>query len=172
MPSSRFLIASNTLSSTAASVTFSSIPATYTDLVLRYSARTADPSADYYVQLKFNGSTGAEYSNTRVTGNGSAASSARNSNTTWGYAGVITGAGATSNTFGSDEIYIPNYAGSTFKPWSVAATMENNTTTSFMHAVAALRSITDAITSVSIIDASSVGFISGSSFFLYGLKNS
>ena len=165
------LISSNVLSSTTVTVTFSSIPSTYTDLVLRYSSRTAVASADYFVNLRFNGSSASTYSDTRLSGNGSVASSARQTNVNAGYAGVNTGATATSNTFGSDEIYIPNYAGSTNKPWSVFGTMENNSTTSFINAVAGLRSNTDAITSVSIIDPSGSGFVSGSSFYLYGIKN-
>jgi hypothetical protein len=36
------LIASNTLGASAASVTFSAIPSTYTDLVVRYSAASCD----------------------------------------------------------------------------------------------------------------------------------
>ena len=51
MPATYTLIASNTLSSAAASVTFSAIPATYTDLVLRYSARSDGASVDDYFSL-------------------------------------------------------------------------------------------------------------------------
>ena len=166
------LISSNVLASTTVTVTFSSIPSTYTDLVLRYSSRTANASADYFVTLRINGSSAATYSDTRISGNGSAASSGAQTNVTSGYAGVNSGGGATANTFGSNEIYIPNYAGATNKPWSGFGTMENNSTTSFIGATAGLRSNTDAITSVSIIDPSGSGFVSGSSFYLYGIKNS
>lgn len=167
------LIASNTLSSSAASVTFSAIPASYDDLLVRYTSRVADPSADYFVYIRFNGDTATNYSNTRISGNGATASSPRNSNTGWGYGGVNTGAGATSNTFGSNEVYIPKYQATTDKAWSVFGTMENNATTSLIQGIAGLWRNSSAITSIVISDPSgSAGFVSGSSFFLYGIKNS
>ena len=75
MPATYTLIASNTLSSSAASVTFSAIPATYTDLVLRWSSRTDNASVVDVVLLEFNASGGTAYSTRRIIGTGSAAAS-------------------------------------------------------------------------------------------------
>ena len=78
-------IATTTLASAAASYTFSSIPTTYTDLIL-----VLNGSFDTFNNVRFqvgNGSvdTGSNYSATRLLGDGSAASSDRISNTTGGY---------------------------------------------------------------------------------------
>lgn len=68
------LISSNTLTSSAASVTFSSIPATYTDLVLRISSRTDAAGATATVAAQFNGdTTSANYSETNLNSDGATA---------------------------------------------------------------------------------------------------
>ena len=72
-------IATQTLGSAAATVTFSSIPSTYTDLVI-VVAGTLTTGADN-VCLQFNGDTGSNYSVTTLLGDGSSASSFRTSNT-------------------------------------------------------------------------------------------
>ena len=164
------LIASNTLSSSAASVTFSAIPNTYTDLVLRISTRKDDSSVTSGVFFLINGSTAANYSLTRLGGNGSAASSSRTTNNTEWYVST-SGNGATSDTFNNAEYYFANYAGSANKTTSAFEAMENNATTASIQTRAMLRSVTDAITSITLSD-STANWLSGSSFFLYGIKNS
>ena len=77
------LISSNTLTSSAASVTFSSIPATYTDLVLRISARSDRVSTTDRLRLTFNSDTATNYSNITLVGDGAAASSQNASNATY-----------------------------------------------------------------------------------------
>lgn len=168
------LIASNTLTSSAASVTFSSIPSTYTDLVLRMSARdTYSGTPDAILYLQINSSTNS-YSDTVLFGTGASAGSYRN--TAPGNSGTenygVTGATATANTFGNLEIYIPNYAGSTQKVFSSFGVPETNATTfNFgMATVASLSSVTAAITQLVI--KPSINFVTGSSFWLYGIKNS
>lgn len=173
MPTTYQLIASNTLGSSAASVTFSSIPNTYTDLVLKWSART-DASGSQYdsIYLKFNGNS-ANYSRVTLRGNGAAAASQIASNQT--EANILISASAptgTANTFSNVELYIPNYAGSTNKPFSSFSAQENNTTTAFIFANANLWSNTSAITSIALTPEIGPNFVSGSSFFLYGIKKS
>jgi hypothetical protein len=170
MPSSRFLIASNTLGSSAASVTFSNIPATYTDLVLKFSARTNKADVWEQVQLRINGTT-TNRSATWIVGNGASASSVAYTN----FVGSIPAASATSNTFGSTEIYIPSYLSSTNKPLSTFNVAENNSSTAGnteIDAIAGLWSNTATITSLEINTGSANSFISGSTFWLYGIKNS
>jgi hypothetical protein len=74
-------IATNTLSSAVASVTFSSISSAYTDLVLVVNGTSAS-AGDFSLQVG-NGSidTGTNYSMTALYGNGSTATSARSSTT-------------------------------------------------------------------------------------------
>jgi len=126
MPSSRQLISSSVLESTAATVTFSGIPSTYTDLVLRVSARSADAGIDEALQVTFNSDSATNYSRTYVRGSGSAVAGFRNSDQTLlQLSQAIVGNGSTASTFGNMEIYIPNYQSSSNKPVSATTTSEN-----------------------------------------------
>jgi hypothetical protein len=173
MPSTYTLISSNVLSSSAASVTFSSISSTYTDLVLRISGRSDDSANPQgSIRLYINGNTSSVYSFTRLTGNGStAATYTSGSGTELFFTFGLSTAQSTSSTFGSAEIYIPNYAGSTNKPMSGIQAMETNNPTAFMGATAGLTRITSAITSIEVA-LNAGNYVSGSSFYLYGIKNS
>jgi hypothetical protein len=166
------LIASNTLGASAASVTFSAIPATFTDLVLRVSGRTtsAGTVSSGFIQMNSVTST---YSSTFMRGDGASATSSRESGDYAGfYLGGVVGGGATSNTFSSHEFYFPNYTVATAKPVSQFSVNETNATTAYIFGIAHLCSSTAAISSLTINLNGGVSFVSGSSFYLYGIKNS
>jgi hypothetical protein len=176
MPVTYNLIASNVLGSSAATVTFSAIPATYTDLVLRLSTRTDRTSANLQrLFVKFNGDgTTTNYSSIEVSRNGTSASSASQTNSSSIRLGYTQATDSTSNTFASTEIYFPNYTSSINKPFSAFAAPEDNVS-GYMDganfATAGLYSSTSAITSVTF-SLPTGNFVSGSSFYLYGIKNS
>ena len=172
MPSTYTLISSNVLASSAASVTFSAIPSTYTDLVLRASTRLTDAFDFWDIRLKFNADVASNYSITALRGSGTTATSARQTSATYfyGYDGTQ-GTATTSNTFTSTEIYLPNYLASTNKPASYISAIETNATASQMAAGAHLWRNTAAITAIEI-STGGYNFVSGSSFYLYGIKNS
>ena len=171
MANTYVVIASNTLSSDTASVTFSSIPGTYTDLVLKFSARVDGATTGRELRLRFNSDTTTLYSNTVVRGDGSAASSYRDSNATFTAAGRATGTSSTSDTFSNVEIYIPNYTVSQNRQASLYSVLESNTATITNNIVASadLYRSTTAITSIEVSPTSD-NFVSGSSFWLYGIK--
>jgi hypothetical protein len=79
LPSTMTPIATQTLAANASSITFSSIPQTYTDLVV---VMVFGQSAGDDVKLRFNGDTGANYSSTRLAGDGSVATSSRTTSET------------------------------------------------------------------------------------------
>jgi hypothetical protein len=165
------LIESQVLGSSAASVTFSAIPATYTDLVLRYSARNDGTTTILGVQ--FNGDTATNYSTTILRGSGSAASSLsyNTTRTQLFEQDGIEPSTMTANTFNSGEIYIPSYLASQNKPMSTFTVTEDNSSTAYMSAIANLWRNTAAITSINLY-SNSGNLVSGSSFYLYGIKNS
>lgn len=173
------LISSNVLASSASSVTFSSIPSTYTDLVLRWSCRSDNATIWVnYARLKIN-TNSALSSITYIAGNGATASSftASGIGTTGFYpitnaAGSVmsNSAGNTSNTFDNVEIYIPSYTASHNKPLSTYGVAEQNATTAYIVAGAGLERSTSAITSLTIIN-DGANFVTNSSFYLYGVKN-
>jgi hypothetical protein len=168
MPSTYTLISSNVLSSSAASVTFSSIPSTYTDLVVKASTRNSS-GGTCVIATTFNGQSSG-YSVTRLRGDGTSASSGRTSSATYLYFS-LTDSTFTSNTFSNWEMYLPNYLSSTSKAVSNFSVSENNATASYIDTNAGLSNITSAVTSVTLT-ASGDTFVSGSSFYLYGIKNS
>ena len=164
------LIASVTVGSGgAATIEFTSIPSTYTDLMLLSSTRdgtTADNNTEF--KVKFNGSA-TSYSNKYLQGNGSSASSGTYG-TTFLYTGESDGNTATANTFGSSSIYIPNYAGSANKSVSSDLTSEENTSVSFATLTAGLWSDSSAITSIQITCNGT--WAQYSTAYLYGIKSS
>ncbi len=174
MPSTYTLISSNVLSSSAASVTFSAIPSTYTDLVLRGSARTSITGQTFdNLTLKFNGSGGTAYSYIRLRGSGSAASSSIGSGVAEiNFFAAADAADATANTFSNFEIYVPSYAVAQFHPVGSFQVQEDNATAANITTTAGLWSSASAITSMTFASVNAANFVSGSSFYLYGIKNS
>ena len=161
------LIASQVVGSGGAStITFSSIPQTYTDLLILESTRdsTGNGASNY---VTFNGS-GSGYTNKELFGNGSSASSSSN---TTAYFDLSVGATVTVNTFSSGSLYIPNYTSSNYKSFSGEVSAENNATQAFLTLDANLWSNTAAITSITIYCGQG-NFVQYSSFYLYGIKNS
>ena len=173
MPSSKFLIASNTLGSSTTSVTFSSIPATYADLCLVMSVRSDQAGAGRNYFLELNGvNTGQQYSVTMVYGNGATAATLSYADENSGIRATygMPGSDVTSNTFSNTEFYIPNYNASINKPISLYGVTENNSTTAYVNATAGLWRNSAAVTQIKL--TASDNFVSGSSFWLYGLKSS
>lgn len=169
------LISSNTLSASAASVTFSSIPSTYTDLCLKISARTDDALLGVHIRMTIDNNASTNYAGTRLYGTGAAAFSARystGSNTYWLAYDAAEGTSATTSTFTNSEIYLPNYAVSGNKIASMFDVTETNAANTNMDLVASLFTGTTTISSFILTSNSGGNFVSGSSFYLYGIKNS
>ena len=154
----------------AASIDFTSIPSTYTDLLVKLSGRSSRSAAvgeEFY--LTFNGST-ANYSEKQARGDGSTAIGQSFSGSSIQQV-AQPGAGATANTFGNWEFYIPNYAGSNVKSISLDGVTENNATQSYTYLEAGFWADTAAITSIKI-SAGSYLAVQYSTAYLYGIKNS
>jgi hypothetical protein len=159
------------LGSNQSSITFSSIPSTFTDLNLVCSTRIAGTGGNAVANLtlRFNGSQN-DFTGKAIGGNGSSAYSDPYTTSKMVLTCTTT---ATSSTFSNNSIYIPNYAGSNYKSFSVDNVIENNATASWIEMDAGLWSQTAAITSITLLDYT-LGYdlVSGSSFYLYGIKNS
>jgi hypothetical protein len=161
------LIEAKTLGSNTASVTFSSIPQTYTDLLVKTSLRYTGTNAEA-VKMLFNNSA-SNYTAKWAEGNGSSISSGSQF-----FQGIwidTVGSSTNASTFTNAETYIPNYTGSNYKAASTHLVTENNATTAYMDIVAGLWSDSAAITSL-VISPLQFSFLAGSTFYLYGIKNS
>ena len=168
------LIEAQTLSTTATSVTLGSggtIPQTYTDLKVLISARTDRPSQDNdALFIAINGvTTNLANKLLESVGSGTPNSSSNSGANTKVFPTV--GITATASTFGNGEIYFPNYTGSQYKSFSGDGVTENNATQAITGLSANLWSDTAAITSLTF-NSIGTNFVSGSSFYLYGIKNS
>ena len=175
MPTPTYVaIAKTVLTGTTGTVTFSIIPQTYTDLLLVVSARDAGASANVTsMDIRFAGITSSVYTDTQLYAYNTTPASTRVTSQNTLLQGFVPRDSATANTFGSFELYIPNYTGSTNKLGSMTSVAEANSTTNIQWGIsldAGLMSNTTAVDSISIIFGT--GAVSGSRFDLYGIKNS
>lgn len=163
----------------SSTIEFTSIPQTYTDLVLMLSARTNEAGQGRsYVRYRYNSSSTASYGYLWLYGyDGNNPGGTGNTGETAGLVIVVPDANATSNTFGNCEIYIPNYTStSRFKVHSNVHVSENNSSSTYLVGQStSLWSVTDAITSITLY-AVNVGsankFVEHTTATLYGIKNS
>lgn len=155
-------IATQTLGTTTATVTFSSISGTYTDLILIATAqRGINGAGESGLSMTFNGDSSALYSSTLLYEAGPS-STRQTGQTSLGYVGSAGDGGFVTNV-----IHIMNYSNSTtyktlFSRYGY--TQGNNIT----RMSANLWRNTNAITSISMTPAN--GFATGSIFTLYGIK--
>jgi hypothetical protein len=162
MPKTYEPIATNTLGSAAASVTFSSIPSTYTDLVL-VTVHTNATGSNNTLTLQFNGDTTSNYSRTAMYGDGTTAGSFRTTNES----GIFTGFAASNSDITQTNIQIQNYSNATtFKTVLTRSTVPAGQTRA---TVSLWRKTPESINSILIYTASGT-FSAGSTFTLYGIK--
>lgn len=153
----------------SANMTFSSIPATFTDLLVKVSAR-GDTSALYgYLVVKINAST-TNYSGKLIYGDNATVGSTSAPADKW-QPGIVNYATATASTFASSEFYIPNYTSANYKSASCDAVGETNTTYVMAYLTAELWSDTAAITTLTLTPDSG-NFVQYSTATLYGIKSS
>ena len=150
-------IAAYTAPSAVSSYTFSTIPSTYTDLVLVANGSTSTATGN--IRIQFNGDTASNYSNTRLLGDGSSASSARNSGAPYSAIG----------DWGTDRCTLVT----SFQNYSNATTnktvLSRSGSEGFVSAYVAMWRSTAAITSIAIFKTSA-DFTTGTTFTLYGIK--
>jgi hypothetical protein len=155
-------IATTTLGSAAATIDFTSIAATYTDLKLVLVGKT---STDAVVRLRFNSDSASNYSNTFLYGDGAGAASSRSTSQT--FANLSFGADFRSAQPGLISTDIFSYAGSTFKTLLSNECLDLNGGGTVNPSVSLYRS-TSAITSVNLL-LSTGTFSTGTIATLYGI---
>lgn len=164
MPTTYEPIATTTLGSAASSITFSSIPGTYTDLRLTFVGQA---SGTDYLNLfcQFNSDTGSNYSLTRLSGDGSSAASAQQSNQTRTAIANQSALRLTIPKFYTMDLF--SYAGSTFKTMLCTGSEDENGAGTVVRSVNLWRS-TSAVTSIYLFP-SSANFATGTTATLYGI---
>jgi hypothetical protein len=164
MPATYEKIQSTTLGSAAASIDFTSIAATYTDLKIVLVATSSVNGRNLY--LRFNSDSGTNYSNTYLVGDGATAisgktTSAAQINCTGGTVAISS---TVPHLFAID---IFSYAGSTNKTALISTSQDRNGTGSVGNVIGLWRS-TSAITAVNLLPQSD-NFAIGTTATLYGI---
>jgi len=159
-------IATTTTTSASPAITFSSIPQTFTDLVLVISVRANSTPTSFGTGVRFNSDTGTNYSRTVLYGSGSSAVSFRDTNQTRIF---YSSGSTTASQFNLIRVNIMNYTNSSIYKQVATRNDDYSDVTSVSSSVWRSNS---AITSITVTpyDDNSTGFATGSSFTLYGIK--
>lgn len=155
----------------AATIEFTSIPATYTDIVIKYSGRSTAAGNYQNVNIKINTDTGSNYTSKLLYGDGSAAGSDTTTTTFLKFM-YIPFSSATASVFGSGELYFAKYAGSIYKSMIADTVTENNATgsgSSIIGLAAGLWSDNSAINAITLTPNSG-SWAEHSTASLYGIN--
>jgi hypothetical protein len=165
------LIAHTELGSAQAEINFTSIPATFTDLLVLTSTRSERAGTGDGLRLRLGNSgidTGANYSSRFLQGfDGSVGSFTGPTDRISGM--FTTGSGATANTFGNAAIYIANYRSSVAKSVSLDSVSETNGTAAGQLISAGLWNSTSVVTNIRLFNDIGSNFVQYSSATLYGI---
>jgi hypothetical protein len=179
MPNTYFLIAKAELQSTTTFVGFESIPTSFTDLEIRGICRSDVNQTSISFTLQYNTygpayEANLNYSATYIRGLTTTASSGNQNNREAIFAGPINARTSTADTFSCFQHYLPNYTNSTFKkPSSSTTTKEGNNADFIVTGTAGLFDLTTPVSAIYLFDnGSPTGWLAGSKFYLYGIKNS
>ena len=171
-------IATVTVSSPVSTITFSSIPATYTHLQLRWIGRSATTSGTYdSLYTRFNSDTGSNYSEHAILGYGAGVTVDVNNANTFIIVEPLCSSGAIANNFGAGYFDILDYANTNkYKTLKGSGGFDNNGNggTNFQYGYQAVisgnwRSNT-AISTITFTTGSTSNFAQYSQFALYGIK--
>lgn len=157
-------IAWTSLASAASSITFSSIPSTYTDLRVVFAGTSASLTPS--VKLQFNSDTTGNYSYRYLSGNGTGASSSSSQNSGSIFLALVTGLSTTISTMLTIDIF--SYAGSAYKTVLSSGAFDLNGSGTVESFVGLWRS-TSAINTVSLT-GTNANFAAGTTAALYGIK--
>jgi len=154
-------IATVTLNNTSSSVTFSSIPATFTDLRIVFVGFAASGTG----RVRFNGDSGTNYSSTHFSGNGTSATSSRSSNTNQIWFNGGDGPSTTAPQFVTIDIF--NYLEAVNKSALLSTSNDKNGSGEVVGIVGMWRN-TSVITSITIDNNNGVNWTGAAT--LYGIK--
>jgi hypothetical protein len=164
MPATYEPIATTTLGTAGTSITFSSIPATYTDLRLVYVGSTSSSDG---ISVRVNGDTASNYSDTSMEGRGTVAASQNLTNRTfWSLAGFWSANTDTTKFMQTLDIF--SYTQGINKTALGTSSLDKNGSGDVLRTVHLWRS-TSVINSLTV--AASVNMPVGTTATLYGIKN-
>jgi hypothetical protein len=154
----------------SATISFSSIPATYTHLQIRGIIRSTNSGTDANARLRFNSDTGSNYRYHYLGGSGSGSGYAGDSGAvTFAYAGLASAASSTSGVFGVQLIDILDYSNTSKNKTVRSLTGVENNGSGYIELDSSLWMNTVAINNISIFFTSG-NLAEYSHFALYGVR--
>lgn len=152
------------------SVTFSSIPSTYTHLQLRYFARTSRADITDWVEINFNSDTGNNYASHYLRGNGSFASVSGLAAVNYGEGGTTVAQTGGANMFGTGVIDILDYTNTNKNTTIRSLSGEDRNGLGFVYFFSSLWMNTNAVNTILLTPGLGTNFSEYTSFALYGIK--
>jgi len=165
-------IATTTIGSGGAStITFSSIPSTYTHLQVRYLARTNRADVQDLIRFRFNSDSGTNYAYHWLRGDGATADASNASSTASPWTAIIAGGNASASQFGAGVSDVLDYKNTNkYKTTRTLSGVDTNSADGRIMFLSNLWMNTAAITSIEIAPNYGTSFNQYSSFALYGIK--
>lgn len=167
MPATYDSIATTTLSTTATSMSFNSIPGTYTDFILVWTPLHQFGDRNMYLQI--NNDTGLNYSTTYLAGSGSAASSGRQTGTS----SILLSPGPLGSPITNPGLYVlhfMNYSNTTTNKTVLGRYNQQGSTYNGTVLQVGMWRNTSAITKIELFAGGTNAFLAGSKATLYGIK--
>lgn len=161
------LINSSTLGSATASVTFSSIPTTYTDLILVASAQSTQATTYDNLIIQFNSDTASNYSKTRLGASSGGVTGERTGPEASHMLTALTATSFSSLIFSTSVMNILDYSNTTTYKTSL---WRGNSQDGYVQGNVGMWRSTSAITTIRLATLSGSNLASGSSFKLYGIE--
>ena len=156
----------------SASVSFTSIPATYNHLQIRTIARSAKIGTEDFIYLRFNADTGNNYAWHDLEGDGAAVYAGNTSSIAQIFTYYITTANSAANIFGAGVIDILDYKNTNKNKTVRTLGGDDKNGSGYVVFASGLWQNTNAVSTITLINASATNFQEYSSFALYGIKGS
>lgn len=168
------LIARTVLGASAASISFTGIPATYEDLLLVVMGRTDRAALNDLLRIRFNNDSAANYYSQAISASAAAVAATEELAQTSGWVGQFAGNTATAGLPGIAHILIPAYARTVFQKIARcqgAYSAANTTTNQILRSLMTRWASTAAINRVDVLPGTGPNFLTGTVASLYGIRS-
>ena len=169
-PAATWLIQRVAGTGSSGTITFSSIPSTYTSLQIRFIGRVTNADTADNLFLRFNSDSGSNYAWHYLEGDGATSTASGAVTQTRILSGRVSAANATSGIVGAGVIDIHNYASTTQNKTVRTLTGIDRNGSGNVRMDSGLWINTSAVTSIQLTNGSGTNFTTDSTFALYGMK--
>ena len=157
--------------SSATTISFSSIPATYSDLLLVIQGRSQTSALFENIHMVLNSDTSTNYNSQQLNIHSTTLTATETLGTAYALIGAMTGATAAAAYAGQISLELANYAATLFKKtWTARNQFSENDSSvnTFVQTTGGMWKSTAAISQIDITTASGGAFVDGTTAVLYG----